>query len=208
MVFLDPSLRTRTSFETAMFLHGGHAVVLEPGKGSWTPRDRARRGDGRRHRRAPDRRRPRARPLRRRARGARLSPRHRLGGRAREDRVIRGFAAALREAGDQSRVGPPPSLPGARRRDDAAREARRDRREAVRARLGVAPEGAADRRAGERGARRGAARHGDRHRPARRLRARPGGHRARAAHRAAARRRACTSSTTSTRRWSAPTRCT
>jgi len=36
MVFLDPSLRTRASFETAMFLHGGHALVLEPGKGSWT----------------------------------------------------------------------------------------------------------------------------------------------------------------------------
>ena len=36
MVFMDPSLRTRSSFETAMFLHGGHAVVLEPGKGSWT----------------------------------------------------------------------------------------------------------------------------------------------------------------------------
>ena len=35
MVFMDPSLRTRTSFETAMFLHGGHAVVLEPGKGAW-----------------------------------------------------------------------------------------------------------------------------------------------------------------------------
>ena len=35
MVFLDPSLRTRTSFEVAMFLHGGHAVVLEPGRTSW-----------------------------------------------------------------------------------------------------------------------------------------------------------------------------
>jgi len=35
-VFMDPSLRTRTSFETAMFLHGGHAVILEPGKGSWS----------------------------------------------------------------------------------------------------------------------------------------------------------------------------
>lgn len=34
-VFLDPSLRTRASFEAAMFLHGGHAIVLEPGKGSW-----------------------------------------------------------------------------------------------------------------------------------------------------------------------------
>ncbi|MGH7591501.1 MAG: N-acetylornithine carbamoyltransferase [Gemmatimonadales bacterium] len=35
-VFMDPSLRTRASFETAMFLHGGHAVILEPGKGSWS----------------------------------------------------------------------------------------------------------------------------------------------------------------------------
>jgi N-acetylornithine carbamoyltransferase len=31
MVFLDPSAETRISFETAMFLHGGCAVVLEPG---------------------------------------------------------------------------------------------------------------------------------------------------------------------------------
>ena len=36
MIFMDPSLRTRSSFETAMFLHGGHGLVLEPGKGSWT----------------------------------------------------------------------------------------------------------------------------------------------------------------------------
>jgi N-acetylornithine carbamoyltransferase len=36
MVFMDPSLRTRTSFETAMFLHGGHAIVLEPGRSSWS----------------------------------------------------------------------------------------------------------------------------------------------------------------------------
>ena len=36
MVFLNPSLRTRTSFEVAMARHGGHAVVLEPGKGAWS----------------------------------------------------------------------------------------------------------------------------------------------------------------------------
>ena len=35
LVFMDPSLRTRASFEAAMFLHGGHAVMLEPGRGSW-----------------------------------------------------------------------------------------------------------------------------------------------------------------------------
>jgi N-acetylornithine carbamoyltransferase len=34
-VFFDPSLRTRTSFEVAMSRHGGHMVVLEPGRGSW-----------------------------------------------------------------------------------------------------------------------------------------------------------------------------
>jgi N-acetylornithine carbamoyltransferase len=35
MVFMDPSLRTRSSFETAMFLHGGHAITIDPGRGSW-----------------------------------------------------------------------------------------------------------------------------------------------------------------------------
>lgn len=35
MVFMDPSLRTRSSFEAAMFMHGGHAINLEPGRGSW-----------------------------------------------------------------------------------------------------------------------------------------------------------------------------
>lgn len=35
LVFLDPSLRTRTSFEAAMALHGGHAITIEPGKGAW-----------------------------------------------------------------------------------------------------------------------------------------------------------------------------
>jgi N-acetylornithine carbamoyltransferase len=35
MLFFNPSLRTRTSFEVAMFRHGGHAVCLEPGRGTW-----------------------------------------------------------------------------------------------------------------------------------------------------------------------------
>jgi N-acetylornithine carbamoyltransferase len=35
MLFMDPSMRTRASFEAAMFQHGGHAIVLEPGKSSW-----------------------------------------------------------------------------------------------------------------------------------------------------------------------------
>lgn len=35
LVFLDPSLRTRASFEAAMARHGGHAIVIEPGRGSW-----------------------------------------------------------------------------------------------------------------------------------------------------------------------------
>ncbi len=36
MVFLNPSLRTRTSFESAMYLHGGLAITIEPGAGSWS----------------------------------------------------------------------------------------------------------------------------------------------------------------------------
>lgn len=35
LVFFNPSLRTRTSFEVGAFQLGAHAVVLEPGKGAW-----------------------------------------------------------------------------------------------------------------------------------------------------------------------------
>ncbi len=35
LVFFNPSLRTRTSFEIGIYELGGHAVVLEPGKGAW-----------------------------------------------------------------------------------------------------------------------------------------------------------------------------
>ncbi|MEZ6243253.1 MAG: N-acetylornithine carbamoyltransferase [Phycisphaerales bacterium] len=35
LVFFNPSLRTRTSFEVGAWQMGAHAVVLEPGKGAW-----------------------------------------------------------------------------------------------------------------------------------------------------------------------------
>jgi N-acetylornithine carbamoyltransferase len=35
LVFFNPSLRTRSSFEIGIYELGGHAVVLEPGKGAW-----------------------------------------------------------------------------------------------------------------------------------------------------------------------------
>ena len=35
LVFFNPSLRTRTSFELGMTQLGGHAIVLEPGKSAW-----------------------------------------------------------------------------------------------------------------------------------------------------------------------------
>lgn len=35
LLFFNPSMRTRTSFELGAFQLGGHAVVLEPGKAAW-----------------------------------------------------------------------------------------------------------------------------------------------------------------------------
>lgn len=35
LLFFNPSLRTRTSFELGCYQLGGHAVVLEPGKSAW-----------------------------------------------------------------------------------------------------------------------------------------------------------------------------
>lgn len=40
MVFFNPSLRTRASFEAAMLRGGGHAIVLEVGGGVWKLEDR------------------------------------------------------------------------------------------------------------------------------------------------------------------------
>ena len=36
LIFMDPSPQTRISFETAMFLHGGHTVVVEQGREKWS----------------------------------------------------------------------------------------------------------------------------------------------------------------------------
>ena len=41
MMFFNPSLRTRVSFEAAMLRGGGHAIVLEVGGGVWKLEDRA-----------------------------------------------------------------------------------------------------------------------------------------------------------------------
>ncbi|GJM11520.1 MAG: N-acetylornithine carbamoyltransferase [Lysobacteraceae bacterium] len=35
LIFLNPSMRTRTSMEVGVFQLGGHAVVLQPGKDAW-----------------------------------------------------------------------------------------------------------------------------------------------------------------------------
>lgn len=35
LVFFNPSLRTRTSFDLGMHQLGGHAIVLQPGRGAW-----------------------------------------------------------------------------------------------------------------------------------------------------------------------------
>ncbi len=91
LVFFDPSLRTRTSFEVAMLRHGGGSVVLEPGRGSW-PLE-WRRGtvmDGE----AAEHIVEAARVLGRYADalGVRAFPKAASWEEAREDRVVRGFA--------------------------------------------------------------------------------------------------------------------
>src|SRR5215475_4197537 len=35
LLFFNPSMRTRTSFELGAFQLGGHAIVLQPGKDAW-----------------------------------------------------------------------------------------------------------------------------------------------------------------------------
>ena len=92
MIFFDPSLRTRTSFEVAMLRHGGHAVCLEPGKGSWAIETRpgaVMDGDTVEHLVEA------ARVLGRYADalGVRSFPKAATWAEARRDEVVRGFAA-------------------------------------------------------------------------------------------------------------------
>ncbi len=92
MVFLDPSLRTRASFEVAIAREGGHAVVVEPGRGSWPLETRdgiVMDGETVEHVREA------ARVLGRYADAlaVRAFPRGSSWAEAREDAVIRGFVA-------------------------------------------------------------------------------------------------------------------
>jgi N-acetylornithine carbamoyltransferase len=91
MLFFDPSLRTRTSFEVAMLRHGGHAVCLEPGRGTWPIETRAGTvmdGDTAEHLVEA------ARVLGRYADaiGVRAFPRAASWEEARQDAIVRGFA--------------------------------------------------------------------------------------------------------------------
>lgn len=51
LIFFNPSLRTRVSFESAMARFGGHAVILSPGKDTWNLeyRDVVMNGDSAEH---------------------------------------------------------------------------------------------------------------------------------------------------------------
>ncbi len=163
MVFMDPSLRTRASFEAAMFLHGGHGIVLEPGKGSWSlETEPGAVMDGTTVEHIKDAARVLG-TVRRRARRAHLPAPRQLGHGATGpgDQALRGV---LREADHQPRIHAPAPVPGAGRRDDAAREVRRrPARQALRAHVGVASQGAAHCGARERRHFGGDARHGGGH---------------------------------------------
>ena len=79
LVFFNPSMRTRTSFELGAFQLGGHAVVLQPGKDAWPIEFDVGARHGRRGRGAHRRSRARAVALRRPDRRARVSEVRRTG---------------------------------------------------------------------------------------------------------------------------------
>ena len=169
MVFLDPSLRTRTSFETAMFLHGGHARDPGAGQGELVARDRDRRRHGWRPRSSTSSR-PRACSAATPTRSAvRTFPRGTDWAVARARTGHPELRALLREAGHQPRVGAAPSLPGRWPTRSPSGEAGRDR--AARSSCCTwawHPKALPTAVPASARARGGAAGHGDRHRAARR----------------------------------------
>ena len=118
---------------------GGSSFVISPGQGTWQLETRAGVGDGRRRRRARARGDPGARLLRRRARHPRVRRRQRPRGRPRGHR-LQGDGGLVDKPLDQHGVGDRPSLPGARRLEDAGRARRAGARRQVRALVGVPPE--------------------------------------------------------------------
>lgn len=91
LVFFNPSMRTRTSFEVGMRELGGHAVILEPGKSAWPIEfEEGAVMDGEPEEHVAEV----ARVLSRYADliGVRAFPRFRSWEEDREDRVLRGFA--------------------------------------------------------------------------------------------------------------------
>jgi N-acetylornithine carbamoyltransferase len=91
LVFFNPSLRTRTSFEVGAFQMGGHAVVLQPGKDAWPIEfELGKVMDGETEEHIAEV----ARVLSRYVDliGVRAFPRFRDWSEDREDRVLRGFA--------------------------------------------------------------------------------------------------------------------
>ncbi len=128
LLFFNPSMRTRTSFELGAFQLGGHAIVLAPGKDAWpiefgagTVMD----GEAEEHVAEV------ARVLSRYVDliGVRAFPKFQDWSVDREDRVLNAFAKYADRAGDQH-GDDHASVPGARARPGAEGAPRRSRRAA------------------------------------------------------------------------------
>ena len=142
LVFFNPSLRTRTSFELGAFQLGGHAVVLQPGKDAWPIEfDLGTVMDGEAEEHIAEV----AQVLSRYVDliGVRAFPKFVDWALDREDRVLRGLREVLAGAGDQH-GDDHPSVPGAGAHPGAAGALRHHRpaRQEVRADLDLPPQAA------------------------------------------------------------------